>query len=138
MLLKFIPIIIPVISVYFTYYFVNILACNNFESNSIIPSYIFSIVWPILLLLTGVSWYLSKRNRKCKRTNLLYISLTLSLCLYLPLTLCYSVNKFLLLNVLRIFTFLILLHQYKTQCWESFLTITPLFLWIMIVSFSLL
>ena len=136
MLLKFTPIIIPLLSVYFTYYLVKILGCNNFESNTTIPSYIFPIVWPTLLLLTGISWYLSKRNRKCKRTNLLYISLTLSLALYIPLALCYSVNNFLLLNVLRILTFFILLHQYNTKCWESLLTIIPLFTWIMIVAFK--
>ena len=43
------------------------------------PGYVFAIVWPILLILLGISWVLSLKNKIDRTINILYIALVILL-----------------------------------------------------------
>ena len=43
------------------------------------PGYVFAIVWPILLILLGISWVLSLKNKIDRNVNILYIALVILL-----------------------------------------------------------
>lgn len=43
------------------------------------PGYVFAIVWPILLVLLGISWVLALKNKIDKTINILYIILVILL-----------------------------------------------------------
>lgn len=43
------------------------------------PGYVFAIVWPILLILLGISWVLSLKNKIDRTVNILYIALVILL-----------------------------------------------------------
>ena len=43
------------------------------------PGYVFAIVWPILLILLGISWVLSLKNKIDRTINILYILLVILL-----------------------------------------------------------
>ena len=131
----YILLFIPILSVYITYYLVQ-KSCSSFNrTESNIQSSVFSIVWPIILLLIGVSWYISRSKKK---TNFLYSLLIVCLCLYLPLSLCMSVNNLVLLWALRIITLFILIRNYNHKLWTAFWTLIPLLLWLTIVFLSIL
>jgi tryptophan-rich sensory protein len=54
------------------------------------PAIVFSIVWPILYLLLGISWFLA---RKQLIVDIMYLSLNLILCLWLYVYSCRKDKK---------------------------------------------
>ncbi len=54
------------------------------------PPIVFSIVWPILYLLLGISWFLA---RKQLIVDIMYLSLNLILCLWLYVYSCRKDKK---------------------------------------------
>jgi len=130
-------ILLPFIFVNTTYYFVKRLGCGNFRRDiSPIPSYVFSVVWSILLPLIGFSWFLAREQGK--QIHLLFSLLTLCLSLYIPLSLCIGLNDLALLLFLRIFNLYILFVLYRKREWTSLWALLPLLLWISIVKLSII
>jgi len=96
------------------------------------PGYVFSIVWPILLILLGISWY-KKRNLGIL-INLSYIILTLLLSLWLIL---YDLNKiFGLIDIIISLFITIFLFVFKIQDFKIIenLTLIPLIFWLIFAS----
>ena len=130
-------ILLPFIFVNTTYYFVKRLGCGNFRRDiSPIPSYVFSVVWSILLPLIGFSWFLARKGGK--QFHILFSLLTICLSVYIPLSLCIGLNDLALLLFLRIFTIYILFVLYTSRKWKSLWALLPLLLWISIVKLTII
>lgn len=54
------------------------------------PAYVFGIVWPILYLLTGISW---NNGRHDKKTDYMHAFLTILLCLWIAVFSCAKSKK---------------------------------------------
>jgi translocator protein len=104
---------------------------NNRSGNSVRfrpPSYIFGIVWPILYLLIGYSWIQSTDTIAKSSIDLLYISLSLLLGLWIIVYACMDdklgslyVMFFIILNLLLL---MILIPK------KSRLLLSPLCVWL--------
>ena len=86
------------------------------------PSYIFAIVWPILYLLLGLAWVISKKN------SIIYLILSLLLCYWLVVYSCQK-NKNTALVVLLL-SILLTLICYTVSKKISQLLLLPLIVWL--------
>ena len=82
--MNYLPIFIPSIMGYTSAVFCGV----NKDSGNIVkfrpPSIVFSIVWPILYLLLGISWFIAREQpQKLILVDAMYLSLNLILCLWL-------------------------------------------------------
>lgn len=57
------------------------------------PPIVFSIVWPILYLLLGISWFLANEKSNSILVDAMYLSLNLILCLWLYVYSCRKDKK---------------------------------------------
>ena len=57
------------------------------------PPIVFSIVWPILYLLLGISWFLAREQPNSILVDAMYLSLNLILCLWLYVYSCRKDKK---------------------------------------------
>lgn len=92
------------------------------------PGYVFAIVWPILLLLLGISWFLMSENGLL--INLIYFLLTISLAFWYFL---YSINKIYgLIDIIFSFSILIYisLFNYKKNNKIAIMSNIPLLFWL--------
>ena len=62
MILEYIPIIIPGLSGYTTSMFCNVSKTSGAQVSFRPPAFIFSIIWPLLYLLFGFSWYFARKS----------------------------------------------------------------------------
>tara|TARA_Y100000816_G_scaffold121908_1_gene85643 strand:- start:475 stop:927 length:453 start_codon:yes stop_codon:yes gene_type:complete len=93
------------------------------------PGYVFGIVWPILLFLLGISWYLRRKSELF--INFIYIFLTILLSIWYIL---YDINQYYgLINIILCFFLTIFLFFYKFNRYPSFL-ILPLSGWLIFAS----
>jgi benzodiazapine receptor len=116
----------PSIVIYSVFYFVNI-NCKTFEQDSRLrfqpPGYVFSIVWPILLLLLGYSW-----NRF--RNLIHYPILLLLLSTWMLLYLCLEWNK---ISLVLLLSTVYLVHRLLKKTKD--VVLYPLFIWLLFASF---
>ena len=114
--LKYLVFIIPALIVYIPSIFYPL---NNAGEKIPFrpPGYIFGIVWPILFLLIGFSWF--------NRLNLTIYYLTLCILLGLWIIIYYYSKIFSLIEIIitLIFTIFLILHEYKLN---SSLLLIPL------------
>jgi benzodiazapine receptor len=123
--MNYIYLLSPIITIYIISLFYPVT--NNAGRNVSFrpPSYIFAIVWPILLLLIGYSWNL--------RPNISYLYIVLILLLAAWIIL-FSISKklaFYEIVLTVLFTIFILFYKYKTL---SSLLLIPLILWLSFAS----
>ena len=126
-------IMVPMISVYIPtiVYPVN----NDVGSNVSFrpPGYVFAIIWPILLFLLGISWFV--RRKLGYFINFTYILLTLLLSIWFIL---YDNNKYYgLIDIIVCLLITIFLFFYN--CEKKFnklasLTLLPLIIWLVFAS----
>ena len=85
------------------------------------PGYIFGIVWPILFILIGVSWF--------NRLNLswLYLVLSILLALWIIIYNNSKILSFIEIIITFIFTMFLIIFEYKSN---SSLLLIPLALWL--------
>lgn len=96
------------------------------------PGYVFAIVWPILLLLLGISWF--KRRKMGILINLSYLILTVLLSVWFIL---YDNNKIIgLIDIILSFLITISLFIYNIKDFKVLenLTLIPLILWLIFAS----
>ena len=93
-----------------------------------IPNYIFIIIWPILYILLGVSWYLTSNNLF---SNIMFGLLNLCLCLWLIIYSCYN-NKSLAFYILLLSLLLTLMCFVSCNNNMSKYLISPLFVWLIV------
>ena len=94
--MNYLPILIPSIMGY-----ASALICgvSKDSGNSVKfrpPPIVFSIVWPILYLLLGISWYLAREKVKSQElilVDMMYLSLNIILCLWLFVYSCLGDKK---------------------------------------------
>jgi tryptophan-rich sensory protein len=99
------------------------------------PSYIFGIVWPILYLLIGYSWVESTDTIAENKIDILYISLSLLLGLWIIVYACLE-NKvgslFVMFIIFLNLLFLMILVPEKSK-----LLLAPLCVWLLYATFLL-
>lgn len=96
------------------------------------PGYVFAIVWPILLLLLGISWF--KRRKMGILINLSYLILTVLLSIWFIL---YDNNKIIgLIDIILSFLITISLFIFNIKDFKVLenLTLIPLILWLIFAS----
>lgn len=92
--MTYLPILIPSIMGYTSAVFCGV----NKDSGKIVkfrpPPIVFSIVWPILYLLLGISWFLAREQyQELILVDTMYLSLNLILCLWLYVYSCRKDKK---------------------------------------------
>lgn len=122
---KLIYLFIPMLSVYIVSYYYPVTKQATKDIWFRPPPYVFGIVWPILLLLIGFSWYL--------RPNLsfYYTILTILLSTW---SIFWSYSKiYSLINIIitAFFTLYLILKKYSKK---SSVLLIPLFLWLSFAS----
>ena len=122
---KLIYLFIPMLSVYIVSYYYPVTKQAGKDIWFRPPSYVFGIVWPILLLLIGFSWYL--------RPNLsfYYTILTILLSTWCML---WSYSKIYSLINIIITAFFTLILIFKKYSKKSSVLLIPLFLWLSFAS----
>ena len=91
------------------------------------PPEIFSIVWPILYILLGISWIFASRNQN-KYIDILYFLLSSLLAIWIVIYSCYNNKKnaiFILLLILLSISILMIISPTKSK-----LLLSPLAIWI--------
>lgn len=85
-------LVIPLILGYLTSYFFPIDKKSGEKVNAKPPSWVFVILWPILYLLIGYTWYKLRNDFKDKKytEDFLFIIFNICLCLWIIL---YRLNK---------------------------------------------
>lgn len=96
------------------------------------PGYVFAIVWPILLILLGISWF--KKRKLGWIINILYTLLTVLLSIWFII---YDNNKIAgLVDILisLVLTIALCLYKFKEFKILENLTLIPLILWLCFAS----
>jgi benzodiazapine receptor len=122
--LKFLTLIIPLLFVYIPSIFFNVDNAGS-EVPFRPPGYVFAIVWPILLILIGISWF--------KRTELSIYYLILCILLGAWVIIYFYSNLASFIEIILTLLFTIFLICYKFDKISSILLI-PLALWLSFAS----
>ena len=122
---EYIPIFVPSLLGYGTAMFFKIgnQAGENVSFRP--PAIVFSIVWPILYILLGLSWYFS-RQKKPLLSDIFYISLIIFLSMWIVV---YSNNKKNAIYILLL-SIVFALLSYTVADLKGKLLITPLIVWL--------
>ena len=93
--LKYIPIIMPSILGFSMALFCNVGSNSGAIVNFRPPPIVFSIVWTILYILLGISWYcaLEDNDLDKNKVNMFYILLNIFLCLWVYIYSCKNDKK---------------------------------------------
>lgn len=101
-----------------------------------IPSNIFIIIWPILYLLIGISWYLSNKksnnsnNTVNSTSNLLFWILNIFLCLWLIIYGCMNNKNLAFLILILCLMMSILCYTYVEK--QIKFLLVPLIVWLIV------
>lgn len=96
------------------------------------PGYVFAMVWPVVLFLLGVSWFVRRENGLY--TNVIYFLLTLLLAVWFIL---YEIDKVIgLIDIIICFLLTMYLYYYDVTHNREFnpyasIPVVPLFSWLM-------
>jgi tryptophan-rich sensory protein len=118
---KLIYLFIPMLSVYIVSYYYPVTKQAGKDIWFRPPPYVFGIVWPILLLLIGFSWYLRPN------LSLYYTILTILLSTW---SIFWNYSKIYSLINIIITTFFTLYLIFKKYSKKSSILLIPLFLWL--------
>jgi tryptophan-rich sensory protein len=91
-LIQYIPIIIPGLLGFISAMFCNVKKDSGSNVSFRPPTIAFSIVWPILYILLGLSWFYSRKENQII-SDIFYISLILVLCLWIFVYSCQNNKK---------------------------------------------
>jgi len=96
------------------------------------PGYVFAIVWPILLFLLGISWFI--RRKKKYAINLIYVLLIVLLGIWFIL---YDNNKYIgLIDIIAclLISLYLFFYDYKNFDKYASFTVLPLIIWLIFAS----
>jgi benzodiazapine receptor len=121
---KYLSLIIPLLMVYIPS---NFFPVNSAGSNIPFrpPGYVFAIVWPILLILIGISWY----NRL--NLSIYYFILSLLLGTWIIIYNYTNIGSLIEIILTLAFTFFLIFYKYDKL---SSLLLVPLVLWLSFAS----
>ena len=97
------------------------------------PAWVFGLIWPILYILTGSSWYLAqKRSKKTGMVNFFMVLLMFCLNYWMYIYACRNdkIQGVYVLMASVLVTFL--LYTSMEDCLECKMLIAPLLVWIII------
>lgn len=129
-LISYLPIILPSILGYSSAMFCNVSKSSGSTVNFRPPAVVFSIVWIILYILIGVSWYMSReKSSNTIIIDLLYLLLNISLVSWIVLYSCINdkINAIYVLVICIMFAFFC---YTVTNNIISKLTLIPLICWL--------
>ena len=126
-MIEYIPIVIPSLLGYGTAMFCKI---GNQAGENVTfrpPKIIFSIVWPVLYIMLGLSWYFSRQENKLL-SDIFYVSLIFLLNLWIVVYSCKNNKK----NAIYVLVLSIVfsLLSYTVADLKGKLLITPLIVWL--------
>lgn len=96
------------------------------------PGYVFAIVWPVLLLFLGISWFI--RRKKGYIINFIYILLIILLGIWFIL---YDNNKYIgLIDIIAclLISLYLFFYDYKNFDKYASFTVLPLIIWLIFAS----
>jgi translocator protein len=125
-------IILPFLLGMSTSFFCRPNASNTMNSTGKvkIPSNIFIIIWPILYLLIGISWYLSYKKSSNSTSNLLFWILNIFLCLWLIVYGCMNNQNLAFLILILCLMMSILCYTYVEK--QIKFLLVPLIVWLIV------
>ena len=126
-IIHYIPIIIPGLLGFISAMFCNVKKDSGANVSFRPPAIAFSIVWPILYILLGLSWFYSRKDNQIL-SDIFYILLTLSLCLWVFVYSCQN-NKKVGVYVI-IISIIFAMLSYTVAPLNSKLMIVPLIGWL--------
>jgi tryptophan-rich sensory protein len=124
---EYIPIILPSLLGYGTAMFCKVTKDSGINVSIRPPPIIFSIVWPILYLMLGFSWFYARKNKNVT-SDLFYTMLILLLSVWLIVYSCKN-NKKLGIYVL-IFSIIASIFACISGNFKSRILILPLIAWL--------
>ena len=131
--LKYIPILLPTIFGYSMAMFCNVSKSSGVVVSFRPPPIVFSVVWILLYIMLGFSWYFSLNDKLNNDTiNIFYLSLNLFLCLWIYFYSCKDDKKtgIYILIICIIFS----LFCYTVGNLKSKLLIIPLIGWLLLAT----
>jgi translocator protein len=127
--MNYLPIIIPSIMGYVSASFCRV----NKDSGKIVkfrpPPVVFSVIWPILYLLLGISWFLARKQPNSNLVDIMYLMINIILCLWLYVYSCKGDKK----NAVYVIVLSMIFAMFcYTVCEDVFgkLAIVPLIGWL--------
>ena len=126
-LLQYLPIIIPSILGYGTAMFCGVQTSSGTVVSIRPPPFVFSIVWPILYLMLGFSWFYARQNKNIT-SDIFYTTLILLLSVWLIVYSCKN-NKKMGIYVL-ILSVIVSLFACIPGNFQSRILILPLIAWL--------
>jgi benzodiazapine receptor len=124
-MIEYIPIVIPSLIGYGTAMFCKI---GNQAGDNVTfrpPAIVFSIIWPILYIMLGLSWYFSRQKNQLL-SDIFYISLIFLLSLWI---IVYSNNKKNAIYIL-VLSIAFSILSYTVADLKGKLLIVPLIVWL--------
>ena len=121
-------LLIPLVSGYAVSFFCKI---SNDEGSSLPqtpPSYVFGIIWPLLYILVGLSWYYAEKN---KLIDFLHPVCIFLLALWIYIYNCQNMKKmgiYIIASTISIVICLMSLHNHKL----SKVYLSPLLAWLLV------
>lgn len=106
---------------------------SNQLSNNVnikIPNELFMIIWPVLYILIGFSWYLSKNDNM---SNLLYLILNILLCSWLIIYSCFN-NKNLAFYILLLCLLFSIICYTSSNNKIAKMFMCPLIVWLIVAT----
>jgi tryptophan-rich sensory protein len=129
-MLEYIPIVIPALVGYTTSMFCHVNKTSGIKVSFIPPPVIFSIIWPVLYLLFGISWFYSRKNNKVL-TDIFFSILVILLSLWIYVYSCKNNKKN---GIYILFLSIVFSFCYTVGNFNSKLLIVPLIVWLLFAS----
>ena len=127
--IDYVYIVLPLILGIVTSFFCRPSNVSNVSNGKVkIPSQIFIIIWPILYLLIGYSWYLACKNKSC---NIMFWVLNILLCLWLIIYSCINNKNVAYLILILCLLSSILIYTCLSSNVQKYL-MCPLIVWLII------
>ena len=126
-MLEYLPIVIPSLLGYSTAMFCNVQKSSAVNVAIRPPAIVFSLVWPVLYIFLGISWYISRKTRPLL-SDIFYGILICLLSLWIIVYSCKNNKKYGVYVLVLSVMFGIL--AYTVGGLESRLLIVPLIVWL--------
>ena len=109
-------------------------------TNNKLPSQLFIIIWPILYILIGMSWFLSRKDyyTNFSGSNILFWILNIFLCLWLIIYACLNLKQVAFYILIMCLLLAFLCYTSLNSKLQKYL-ISPLIVWLIvaiIISFN--
>ena len=130
---ELIYVFIPIVLGYLITFFCRPSSNSNEKVSKLIPSEVFMVVWPILYILIGLSWYLARQNDYSEVSNILFWVLNVLLGSWLIIYSCLGMKRTAFYVLLLSLLFSILCYTSVPNKDSKYL-IVPLIVWLIVAT----